>query len=202
MDRRLTGQNATMPDVPLYVAAITAAAGVAGAAIPAIAVIIRDVRQAEHGRRTADTRGEHAAGLGRPDRRPTGGDPGVRRGRPSARGGRRVVSSREAGRACGRPGHGGESAGRGRGTGHRQAEYHDPPTGLLRARRKRRGLPADRCGRRRGIAYRRSSELSPTSFWADWRWWGGSGGSVALRARLASSWAAILSPPRASARAA
>src|SRR5216683_549360 len=51
MDRRLTGQNATMPDVPLYVAAITAAAGVAGAAIPAIAVIIRDVRQAERDRR-------------------------------------------------------------------------------------------------------------------------------------------------------
>src|SRR5216683_915362 len=51
MGRRLPGQNATMPDVPLYVAAITAAAGVAGAAIPAIAVIIRDVRQAERDRR-------------------------------------------------------------------------------------------------------------------------------------------------------
>jgi hypothetical protein len=40
-----------MPDVPLYVAAITAAAGVAGAAIPAITILIRDVRQAERDRR-------------------------------------------------------------------------------------------------------------------------------------------------------
>ena len=39
-----------MPDVSLYVAAITAAAGIGGAAIPAIAVLIRDVRQAERDR--------------------------------------------------------------------------------------------------------------------------------------------------------
>jgi hypothetical protein len=40
-----------MPEVSLYVAAITAAAGVSGAAIPAVAVLIRDVRQAERDRR-------------------------------------------------------------------------------------------------------------------------------------------------------
>jgi hypothetical protein len=39
-----------MPDVSLYVALITAAAGVGGAAIPAVAVLIRDVRQAERDR--------------------------------------------------------------------------------------------------------------------------------------------------------
>jgi hypothetical protein len=39
-----------MPDVSLYVAVITAAAGVGGAAIPAIAVLVRDVRQAERDR--------------------------------------------------------------------------------------------------------------------------------------------------------
>src|SRR6266851_3196368 len=173
MSRRLTGQNATMPDVPLYVAAITAAAGVAGAAIPAIAVIIRDVRQAERDRRERRAEAKRQACL---DLLRTAGELRTRVANTLQDPGDQI--------------------------GARQAEYHDPPTGLLRARRKRRGLPADRCGRRRGIAYRRSSELSPTSFWAAWRWWGGSGGSVALRARLASSWAAILSPPRASARAA
>jgi hypothetical protein len=40
-----------MPDVPLSVALITAAAGIGGAAIPAVTVLIRDVRQAERDRR-------------------------------------------------------------------------------------------------------------------------------------------------------
>ncbi len=40
-----------MTDVSLYVAAITAAAGIGGAAIPAIAVLIRDVKQADRDRR-------------------------------------------------------------------------------------------------------------------------------------------------------
>jgi hypothetical protein len=44
-------QNAYMTDVPLSVAAVTAAAGVGGAAIPSIATIIRDVRQAGRDRR-------------------------------------------------------------------------------------------------------------------------------------------------------
>lgn len=48
-----------MSDVPLYVAAVTAAAGVGGAAIPAITVLLRDVRQAERDRR------ERAAGTKR-----------------------------------------------------------------------------------------------------------------------------------------
>jgi hypothetical protein len=37
MGRAFSSRNATKPDVHLYVAAITAAAGVAGAAIPAAA---------------------------------------------------------------------------------------------------------------------------------------------------------------------
>jgi len=40
-----------MADVPIYVAIITAAAGIIGAAIPQAAVVIRDVRQAERDRR-------------------------------------------------------------------------------------------------------------------------------------------------------
>lgn len=51
MDGRHPGQNASMTDVPLYVAAITAAAGVGGAALPSLATIIRDVKQADRDRR-------------------------------------------------------------------------------------------------------------------------------------------------------
>lgn len=40
-----------MTDVPLYVAAITAAAGIGGAALPSLATIIRDVKQAGRDRR-------------------------------------------------------------------------------------------------------------------------------------------------------
>jgi hypothetical protein len=39
-----------MVDVPIYVAIITALAGIIGAAIPQIAIVIRDVRQAERDR--------------------------------------------------------------------------------------------------------------------------------------------------------
>ena len=39
-----------MVDVPIYVAAITAAAGIIGAAIPQVSIMIRDVRQAERDR--------------------------------------------------------------------------------------------------------------------------------------------------------
>jgi hypothetical protein len=55
MSRRFPRQNATMPDVPIYVAAITAAAAVAGATVPAITILIRDVRQAERDRRERST---------------------------------------------------------------------------------------------------------------------------------------------------
>jgi hypothetical protein len=40
-----------MVDVPIYVAIITALAGILGAAIPQIAILIRDVRQAERDRK-------------------------------------------------------------------------------------------------------------------------------------------------------
>jgi hypothetical protein len=40
-----------MPEVSLYVAVITAAAGVVGAAIPQVTIVLRDVRQAERDRR-------------------------------------------------------------------------------------------------------------------------------------------------------
>ena len=53
-----------MPDVSLYVAVVTAAAGVGGAAIPAIAVIIRDVRQAERDRRERTAEAKRQACLG------------------------------------------------------------------------------------------------------------------------------------------
>jgi hypothetical protein len=58
MDRRLTGQNAFMPDVSIYVALIAAGAGVVGATIPQIAILVRDGRQAERDRRDrgAETR--------------------------------------------------------------------------------------------------------------------------------------------------
>lgn len=39
-----------MADIPIYVAVITAAAGIIGAAIPQISFIVRDVRQAERDR--------------------------------------------------------------------------------------------------------------------------------------------------------
>jgi hypothetical protein len=39
-----------MPDVSVYVAVVSAGAGVAGAAIPQIAFVVRDVRQAERDR--------------------------------------------------------------------------------------------------------------------------------------------------------
>lgn len=42
--------NAAMTDVPIYVAVITAAAGIIGAAIPQVSTVIRDVRQAERDR--------------------------------------------------------------------------------------------------------------------------------------------------------
>ena len=63
-DGRLPGQNASMPDVSLYVAVVTAAAGVGGAAIPAIAVLIRDVRQAERDRRERNAEAKRQACLG------------------------------------------------------------------------------------------------------------------------------------------
>ncbi len=40
-----------MADVPIWVAVITAAAGIIGAAIPQIAIVVRDVRQGERDRR-------------------------------------------------------------------------------------------------------------------------------------------------------
>jgi hypothetical protein len=40
-----------MTDVPIYVAMITAGAGIIGAAIPQVATVFRDVRQAERDRR-------------------------------------------------------------------------------------------------------------------------------------------------------
>jgi hypothetical protein len=43
--------NLHMGDVPVWVAAITAAAGIVGAAIPQVAIVLRDVRQAERDRR-------------------------------------------------------------------------------------------------------------------------------------------------------
>ncbi|MDX6396010.1 MAG: hypothetical protein QOJ73_7073 [Streptosporangiaceae bacterium] len=53
-----------MPEVSLYVAMVTAAAGVGGAAIPAIAVIMRDVRQAERDRRERTAEAKRQACLG------------------------------------------------------------------------------------------------------------------------------------------
>jgi hypothetical protein len=53
-----------MPDVSLYVAVVTAAAGVGGAAIPASAVLIRDVRQAERDRRERNAEAKRQACLG------------------------------------------------------------------------------------------------------------------------------------------
>lgn len=47
----LSGNNTFMPQVSIYVAVITAAAGVLGAAVPQIATLARDVRQAERDRR-------------------------------------------------------------------------------------------------------------------------------------------------------
>jgi hypothetical protein len=52
-----------MPNVSLYVAMVTAAAGVGGAAIPAIAVIMRDVRQAERDRRERNAEAKRQACL-------------------------------------------------------------------------------------------------------------------------------------------
>jgi hypothetical protein len=43
--------NLRMADVPVWVAVITAAAGVIGAAIPQVAIVVRDVRQGERDRR-------------------------------------------------------------------------------------------------------------------------------------------------------
>jgi hypothetical protein len=54
----------SMPEVSLYVAMVTAAAGVGGAAIPAIAVIMRDVRQAERDRRERTAEAKRQACLG------------------------------------------------------------------------------------------------------------------------------------------
>jgi hypothetical protein len=48
--RHTEGNNLPMVDVPIYVAIITALAGIVGAAIPQIAIVIRDVRQAERDR--------------------------------------------------------------------------------------------------------------------------------------------------------
>src|SRR5258708_5298581 len=44
-----------MTDVPIYVAVITAGAGIIGAAIPQVAGVFRDVRQAERDRRERST---------------------------------------------------------------------------------------------------------------------------------------------------
>jgi ParB-like chromosome segregation protein Spo0J len=58
MDWHHPGENASMTDVPIYVAVITAAAGVGGAALPSVATIIRDVKQAGRDRhdRQAETK--------------------------------------------------------------------------------------------------------------------------------------------------
>lgn len=45
-----------MGDVPIWVAVITAGAGIVGAAIPQVATVIRDVRQAERDRRERSAR--------------------------------------------------------------------------------------------------------------------------------------------------
>jgi hypothetical protein len=50
-----------MTDVPVYVAMITAAAGIIGAAIPQAATVIRDVRQAERDRRERSDIATHDA---------------------------------------------------------------------------------------------------------------------------------------------
>ena len=47
----MSRNNLHMVDVPLYVALITAGAGIIGATIPQVASVIRDVRQAERDRR-------------------------------------------------------------------------------------------------------------------------------------------------------
>jgi hypothetical protein len=44
-----------MSDVPIYVAVITAGAGIIGAAIPQVSILARDVRQAERDRRERRT---------------------------------------------------------------------------------------------------------------------------------------------------
>jgi hypothetical protein len=49
-DGRQSGQNASMPDVSLYVALIAGAAGVGGAAISQFAVLARDSQQAKRDR--------------------------------------------------------------------------------------------------------------------------------------------------------
>jgi hypothetical protein len=56
--RVFVGENVSVPDVSIYVALITAGAGAIGAAIPQVATVVRDVRQAERDRheRRADTR--------------------------------------------------------------------------------------------------------------------------------------------------
>ena len=51
IDERILRNNRPMADVPIYVAIITAAAGIVGAAIPQVATVIRDVRQSERDRR-------------------------------------------------------------------------------------------------------------------------------------------------------
>ena len=51
LNERFLRNNLPMADVPLYVAIITAAAGIVGAAIPQVAIMIRDVRQGERDRR-------------------------------------------------------------------------------------------------------------------------------------------------------
>jgi hypothetical protein len=47
----ISGDNSPMVDVPIWVAVITALAGIIGAAIPQGAIVIRDVRQAERDRK-------------------------------------------------------------------------------------------------------------------------------------------------------
>ena len=53
--RSLLRNNRSMTDVSLYVAAITAAAGIIGALIPQLALVLREVRQAERDRRERAT---------------------------------------------------------------------------------------------------------------------------------------------------
>lgn len=48
---KMLRNNAYMADVPIYVAVITAAAGVMGAAIPQAGIMLREIRQAERDRR-------------------------------------------------------------------------------------------------------------------------------------------------------
>jgi hypothetical protein len=48
---RILRHNVYMADVPVYVAVITAAAGIVGAVIPQAGIVLREVRQAERDRR-------------------------------------------------------------------------------------------------------------------------------------------------------